>query len=90
MKKPLPILLRKEVIHRHLPVAIPCYDLTLIANLTVEEPLSCELWSSASGVANFAGLTGSVYKERERIHRNLLICDYYRFQLHAGGLQPAI
>ncbi len=32
-------LLRKEVIHPHLPVRIPCYDLVLIANLTVEGPL---------------------------------------------------
>ena len=31
-----------------------------------------------------------LYKERERIHRNLLICDYYRFRLHEGGLQPSI
>jgi len=35
-------------------------------------------------------LTGGVYKERERIHRNLLICDYYRFRLHEGELQPSI
>ncbi len=83
-------LLRKEVIHPHLPVRIPCYDLVLIANLAVEEPLHCWLGSSASGVADFAGLTGSVYKERERIHRNLLICDYYRFRLHEGELQPSI
>ena len=83
-------LLRKEVIHPHLPVRIPCYDLTLIADLTVVALLSCELGSSASGVADFAGLTGSVYKERERIHRNLLICDYYRFRLHEGELQPSI
>ena len=83
-------LLRKEVIHPHLPVGIPCYDLVLIADLTVEEPISCEFRSSASGVANFAGLTGSVYKERERIHRNLMICDYYRFRLHEGELQPSI
>jgi len=78
------------VIHPHLPVGIPCYDLVLIADLTVEGPLSCELRSPASGAANFAGLTGSVYKERERIHRNLLICDYYRFRLHEGELQPSI
>ena len=90
MYKLLPILLRKEVIHRHLPVAIPCYDLTLIANLAVEGPFSCELRSPASGATNFAGLTGSVYKERERIHRNLLICDYYRFRLHALELQRTI
>ena len=32
-------LLRKEVIHPHLPVQIPCYDLVLITNLTVEGPL---------------------------------------------------
>ena len=88
--RPLPILLRKEVIHLHLPVQIPCYDLVLITDLTVEGPLSCELWSPASGVAGFAGLTGSVYKERERIHRNLMICDYYRFRLHEGRFQPSI
>jgi hypothetical protein len=87
---PLPILLRKEVIHPHLPVRIPCYDLVLIADLAVVGPVSCEFRSTASGAANFAGLTGSVYKERERIHRNLLICDYYRFRLHEGELQPSI
>jgi hypothetical protein len=30
----------------------------------------------ASGVAGFHGLTGGVYKARERIHRSMLICDY--------------
>jgi hypothetical protein len=83
-------LLRKEVIHPHLPVRIPCYDLVLIADLAVVAPISCELGSSTSGVANFAGLTGSVYKERERIHRDLLIRDYYQFRLHGGGFQPPI
>jgi len=80
------------VIHPHLPVRIPCYDLVLIANLAVEGSVSdkSEFRTPASGVADFAGLTGSVYKERERIHRNLLICDYYRFRLHEGGLQPSI
>ena len=29
------ILLRKEVIHPHLPIGIPCYDLVLITDLTV-------------------------------------------------------
>ena len=29
-------LLRKEVIHPHLPVGIPCYDLVFIANLALE------------------------------------------------------
>ena len=29
-----------------------------------------------SGVGDFHGLTGGVYKTRERIHRSMLICDY--------------
>ena len=70
------LLLRKEVIHLHLPVQIPCYNLVLIINLAVVEPGHCWFRSPPSGAANFAGLMGSVYKERERIHRNLLICDY--------------
>ena len=81
---------RKEVIHPHLPVGIPCYDLTLVIDLTVVALLSCELESSTSGVANFTHLTGSVYKERERIHRGQLIRDYYQFQLHEGEFQPSI
>ena len=32
----------------------------------------------------------NLYKKRERIHRSLLICDYYQVRLHAGELQPAI
>ena len=32
--------------------------------------------SQASGVPNFHGLTGGVYKARERIHRGMLIRDY--------------
>jgi len=31
-----------------------------------------------------------LYKTRERIHRDLLIRDYYQVRLHAGGFQPAI
>ena len=74
------------MIHPHLPVGIPCYDLVLVADLALVVRLS----RTASGAANFAGLTGSVYKERERIHRGLLIRDYYQFRVHAGELQPAI
>ena len=32
--------------------------------------------SPASGVADFRGVTGGVYKARERIHRSMLTCDY--------------
>ncbi len=44
----------------------------------------------ASGVAGFHGLTGGVYKARERIHRGMLIRDYKRFHLHDAGLQASI
>ena len=30
----------------------------------------------ASGVTDSHGVTGGVYKARERIHRSMLICDY--------------
>ena len=32
-------LLRKEVIHPHVPVGIPCYDLTLIIDPTFDGSL---------------------------------------------------
>ena len=70
-----PILHRKEVIQPHLPIRLPCYDLTPITEPTFD---SCLLAVSplASGVSNFHGLTGGVYKARERIHRGMLIRDY--------------
>ena len=69
------VLLRKEVIQPHLPIRLPCYDLTPIIEPTFD---SCLLAVStlASGVPDFHGLTGGVYKARERIHRSMLIYDY--------------
>jgi len=63
------------VIQPHLPVRLPCYDLAPITGLTFD---TCVLAVSsvASGTADFRGLTGGVYKARERIHRDLLIRDY--------------
>ena len=69
------ILPRKEVIHPHLPVRIPCYDFTPITNPTFDSCLLA-VSSLASGVADFRGVTGGVYKARERIHRGVLIRDY--------------
>ena len=69
------VLHRKEVIQPHLPIRLPCYDLTPI----IEPTFDCCLLavsSQASGVFNFHGLTGGVYKARERIHRGMLIRDY--------------
>ena len=69
------ILLRKEVIQPHLPIRLPCYDFTPIINPTFDGcPLTVS--SQASGVIDSHGVTGGVYKARERIHRDILIRDY--------------
>jgi hypothetical protein len=70
-----PSILRKEVIQPQVPLRLPCYDFTPVADLTVA---GCLLAVSApsSGKANSHGVTGGVYKARERIHRSELICDY--------------
>ena len=39
-------------------------------------PLSGPVSSQASGVTDSHGVTGGVYKARERIHRDILIRDY--------------
>ena len=56
---------RKEVFQPHLPVRLPCYDLAPITRFT----LGRSLRSRTSGTTDFHGLTGGVYKARERIHR---------------------
>ena len=68
-------LLRKEVIHPHVPVGIPCYDLTPVIGPTFDGSL-LTVMPPASGITDSHGLTGGVYKARERIHRSMLICDY--------------
>jgi hypothetical protein len=67
--------LRKEVIQPQVPLRLPCYDFTPVTDLTVA---GCLLAVSApsSGKANSHGVTGGVYKARERIHRGVLIRDY--------------
>ena len=66
---------RKEVIQPHLPIRLPCYDFTPVMNLTVATaPLAVRL--TTSGRTRSHGVTGGVYKARERIHRDMLIRDY--------------
>ena len=66
---------RKEVIQPHLPVRLPCYDFTPVTNPALGR---CFLTVSSrtSGVVDFHGVTGGVYKTRERIQRSVLICVY--------------
>ena len=77
------------MIQPQVPLRLPCYDFTPVANLTV---VSCLLAVSElpSGKTNSHGVTGGVYKTRERIHRSALFYDYYRFQLQALELLCAI
>ena len=71
----LALLPRKEVIQPHLPIRLPCYDFTPVIDLTFEGWL-LSVTSPASGAPNSHGVTGGVYKARERIHRDMLIRDY--------------
>ena len=67
--------LRKEVIQPHLPIRLPCYDFTPVIGLTFDSFL-LTVRIPASGAPNSHGVTGGVYKARERIHRGMLIRDY--------------
>ena len=66
---------RKEVIQPHLPVRLPCYDFTPVIDPAFGSSLLA-VGSLTSGITNSHGVTGGVYKTRERIHRSILICDY--------------
>ena len=66
---------RKEVIQPHLPIRLPCYDFTPVIDPTFGSALLA-VRLLTSGVTNSHGVTGGVYKARERIHRGMLIRDY--------------
>ena len=67
--------LRKEVIQPHLPIRLPCYDFTPVIEPAFGNSLLA-VGSLTSGISNSHGVTGGVYKTRERIHRDILIRDY--------------
>ena len=67
--------LRKEVIQPHLPIRLPCYDFTPVTRPTFGRSL-LTVKSRTSGISGSHGVTGGVYKTRERIHRDILIRDY--------------
>src|SRR6266705_5144269 len=66
---------RKEVIQPHLPIRLPCYDFTPVTNPAVVIALLA-VRLTTSGRTRSHGVTGGVYKTRERIHRDMLIRDY--------------
>ena len=63
------------MIQPQVPLRLPCYDFTPITDHTLG---TCLLAVSTvtSGTPDSHGLTGGVYKARERIHRGMLIRDY--------------
>ena len=67
--------LRKEVIQPHLPVRLPCYDFTPVTGPAFGSSLLA-VGPLTSGIPGSHGVTGGVYKTRERIHRGILIRDY--------------
>jgi hypothetical protein len=66
---------RKEVIQPHLLIRLPCYDFTPVANPTFGGALLA-VRLPTSGITGSHGVTGGVYKARERIHRGMMIRDY--------------
>ena len=67
--------LRKEVIQPQVPLRLPCYDFTPVTVHSLGTYLLA-VGAATSGANDSHGVTGGVYKARERIHRCLLISDY--------------
>ena len=65
----------KEVIQPQVPLGLPCYDFTPVMNHSVVIVLP-KVRLTTSGATQSHGVTGGVYKARERIHRDILIRDY--------------
>ena len=65
----------KEVIQPQVPLRLPCYDFTPVMSHKVVSALP-KVKLPTSSAAHSHGVTGGVYKARERIHRGVLIRDY--------------
>ena len=73
---PFIVLLQdKEVIQPQVPLGLPCYDFTPVMNHKVVTVLP-KVRLATSFATHSHGVTGGVYKARERIHRSILIYDY--------------
>ena len=69
------IILRKEVIQPQVLLRLPCYDFTPVICPALDGSFP-KVRPPALGIADSHGVTGGVYKARERIHRGVLIRDY--------------
>ena len=68
--------LRKEVIQPQVLLRLPCYDFTPITIHTLGTRLLFRLAKMILGTNSSHGVTGGVYKVRERIHRAVMMRDY--------------
>ncbi len=68
-------IIYKEVIQPQVPLRLPCYDFTPVMNHKVVTVLP-KVRLATSFATHSHGVTGGVYKARERIHRSILIYDY--------------
>ena len=57
------------MIQPQVPLRLPCYDFTPVIDHTVVDALP-KVKLPTSGATNSHGVTGGVYKARERIHRD--------------------
>ena len=63
---------RKEVIQPQVPLRLPCYDFAPVTALAFGRlVLVAQVPTRTSGAHSFHGVTGGVYKARERIHRGV-------------------
>ena len=63
---------RKEVIQPQVPLRLPCYDFAPVTALAFGRLiLVAQVSTRTSGAHSFHGVTGGVYKARERIHRGV-------------------
>ncbi len=65
----------KIIIYPNGLVRLPCYDFTPVIGPAFGSSFFA-VRSLTSGVTDSHGVTGGVYKTRERIHRGILIRDY--------------
>ena len=72
---PTGVTFLKEVIQPQVPLGLPCYDFTPVMNHKVVSALP-KVKLPTSFATHSHGVTGGVYKARERIHRDMLIRDY--------------
>ena len=62
----------KEVIQPQVPLRLPCYDFAPVTALAFGRLLLvAQVPTRTSGAHSFHGVTGGVYKARERIHRGV-------------------